>query len=463
MVSDARAGHVEASKILPADFVFVCTPPLLFFVSFLYSIALVSKVVNHNTLSFLYSLVLIIVGLLNISRLRSRATAVSVQFVLLLVIAVHLGFLLGFGFMNGPSDFLWATDTLNYHLPNAILVSEWLDNGGNIEIFDADPFKTIYLSNMWVGLFFYLFGVSPLVSSLALIPIKLGTVVLIYKATNNFVEDRFVALTAAVLYALMPTVTFYTLQFYKEFFVQFLVALELYIVSECIKRPGMIVMALIPLAALFVDRFYLSIMLIVGLCAYYFRSAKRLYSTLLITLIAAVGITGILGYYFGGQGVAELMSTIREFQEVHNEGEDVTPTINIWVDLFRIIFTPFFTFRKVDEYSGFDSLIIFGSVLHQIVMIFYFIGLVRMRKSGFALLNISFGMLLVLFAIIAPYSGRERDSFYPLIVMFASIGIATSFANRFYANGRLLTRGSMRDLSRVVQAQASLSQVRTER
>src|SRR5436190_2936487 len=105
-----------------------------------------------------------------------------------------------------------------------------------------------------------------------------------------------------------------------------------------------------------------------------------MFRTSIIIAAAAFGIAEILGHYFTGQGVTELLETISTFQEVHNESDDVTPTISIWIDLPRIIFTPFFTMVKVNTYTNFDSLLIFGSFLHQAVMIFYFIGLIRMRK-----------------------------------------------------------------------------------
>jgi len=439
-MTNTRNRHNGDPGIPTGDFVFIIFPPTLFVVSLIYSVALVSRVIDHVALSFVYSAIIVVVGFLIITRLKSRARAVSIYLVLLLVIGIHVGFLVGLALLDGPSDLLWVDDTFRNHLPGAIAFADWLDRGGSIEIFDENPFKKIYLSSMWVGMFFNFLGPSPIVSSLAIIPVKLLTMLCIFKAANNVFKDRFVALTAAIIYALMPSVTFFTLLFLKEFLIHFYVALALYIFTECIKRPWLCVLLIFPLGGLFIDRFYVAIVLAVGFYAYYLRNSKNVYIHVLVTLVLAVTLIAVFDYYFRGMGVVELIETISGFEEAHNEGEGVTPTINIWVDLFRITFTPFFAWSKFKIFSGIDSLIIFGSFLHQAVMIFYFIGLVRTRKSGFALLNISLGIVLVLFAIIAPYNARARDSFYPLIAIFAAIGIATTFANRSYRNNRLLTR-----------------------
>jgi hypothetical protein len=441
-MTNKRNSHNGGPRIPTGDFVFVISPPTLFVVSLIYSLALVSRLVDHVILSFIYSIIIVIVGFLNISRLKSRASAVSIVFVLSLVIAIHLGFLVGLALLDSPSDFLWVDDTLRNHLPGAIVVSDWLDKGGTIEIFDKDPFKTLYLSSIWVGAFFHIFGVSPIVSSLATIPIKLLTVLCIFKAANNCFEDRFVALTAAIVYALMPSVTYFTLLFLKEFLIQFYVALALYILSVCIKKAWMCALLLFPLGALFVDRFYVAVALAIGFYAYYFRKSKSVYVHAFAAIIVGVAVMAVFDYYFRGMGVRELIETASKFEEAHNEGVGVTPTINIWVDLFRITFTPFFSLSNVKGFFRIDSLLIFGTFLHQIVMILYFVGLARTRKSSFAILNISLGMVLVLFAIIAPYNARARDSFYPLIAIFAAIGIATSFGNRVYSNNKLLMRVS---------------------
>lgn len=419
--------QLAISRIRVDDFIFVVTPPLLFVVSLLYSLLLLGGLLPGGALSFLYTTILLVVTILNVGKLRFRANVVSINYVFLLLLAIHLGFLITFGLMHGPDDYLWVPDSYNIHLPNAISVRNWISNGGEIEVFGENPFEKILFSNMWVGVFFYLFGVSPIVSATAFIPIKLLTVLLIYKTANNLLHDKFIALTGAILYVLTPAIIVYTLQFYKEFFIHFLIALAFYIFSESIKRPWVSVLIALPLGGLFVERFYLVVMLLAGFGAYVFINSKSLHTKLLISAISAVGVIGVFNYYFKGQGLLELVSTIDAFREAHNEAEDVTPTINIWVDLFRITFTPFFSLKKLDSWSRFDSMMIFGTFLQQAVMALYFWGLLRARKWRFAILNVSLGVFVVLYANIAPYGGRERDSFYPLIVIFASVGLASVF------------------------------------
>jgi uncharacterized membrane protein len=44
-------------------------------------------------------------------------------------------------------------------------------------------------------------------------------------------------------------------------------------------------------------------------------------------------------------------------------------------------------------------------------------------KLKTAILVVPFALFLLLFAYLAPYSGRQRDSFYPVIALFAAIGL----------------------------------------
>lgn len=363
----------------------------------------------------------------------------SAGYIALLTMCNHVGILLGLSVGLSPDYVLWPDDAIDHHLPNAIVFSEWLSGVGELEIFTDNPFAKIYISNMWVGIFFFIFGAHPVVSGVAMLLIKLITVVLVYYSALNFFNNRPLASVAAIIYGLIPTVTFYTLQFYKDFFVHFLVAATLFILSKTLKRPNFAIFLALPLGAMFLERFYLLVMICAALVLYFFRRSGKLGLKILVFLLGCGVCSMALNYYFPGQGFGELLQTMQSFEAAQNESVDVIPTTYFALDLFRTIFTPFFNFYKLESYSHIDSILIFGGFIHQLVMIFYFRGLWVACRERAVVLNFAFILLLVVLALVMPYAGRARDSLYPLVSIFAAIGIF-SIWGRNQLNGRWLPK-----------------------
>lgn len=380
---------------------------------------------NQAILSFSYNIVIFGMAALLILTFRRERFQVGAGYVVLLAACNHIGIIMGFSLGSGPESFLWPADTLDHHLPNAIAFSEWMSGSGDIAFSGDNPFSVLYVSNMWVGFFFLVFGIYPVVSAYAMLLIKLLTVVLIYRAALNISNCSWIAITAALIYGLMPTVTFYTLQFYKDFFIHFLVALLLYFFSKSHEKPSIAALMVIPLSILVIERFYLVIMICVALTAYFFTLSGRIFQKLAIFILAALTVYFVLGHYFAGQGISDLLSTINDFASAQNQSEGVTPTTNLALDMFRAMFTPFFNFYKLDFYMGLDSILIFAGFIHGIVMLLYLRGIWVERKRRIVMINIAFLILLIILALVMPYAGRARDSLYPLLSIFAAIGLGS--------------------------------------
>lgn len=422
------------------------TSPIAVFLSaFIFSVGITIGWPHHAVLSFLYVAVVLGTAIALIAVFHRQPLIVGPSYVVLLTLCNHIGLICGFSLAYGPEYMIWPVDAIDQHLPNAMAFSDWVSGKGEIVFFGDNPFSKVYVSNMWVGLFFSVFGVYPEVSSVAMLVVKLITIFLIYTAALNFTRNKSIALTAALIYGLLPTITYYTIQFYKDFFVHFLVALLLFMFSRSILKGSNVVLTLIlatvPLALLFIERFYLVVMLCAALTLYCWSLTGKVFLKLAILFLACSVSYVILNYYFEGQNVQALVETIQSFQEVHNEGINVTPTTNIALDLFRIAFTPFFTVDKLNNYNDFNSLLTFGGIIHGLIMLFYFRGIWIERKNRVALINFAFLFLMYIFAYIEPYNGRARDSLYPLVAVFAAIGISSLLKRRRKESPKMLQAG----------------------
>jgi hypothetical protein len=403
--------------------IFQASPLLVLLSSLIFGLGITLGWPNHILLAFFYTFFISILTVQYIYTINKYSEFTGLWLILILVVCNHVGIFLGYSLASGADYMLWPADAIDHHLPNAIAVSKWILGEDTIEIFSDNPFSKIYISNIWVGIFFAIFGIFPIVSGLAMLIIKLCTIYLIYRSALILTKTKFIALTAAIIYGLLPTLTFYTIQFYKDFFIQFLIAVIIFIQLKSIKQPKFALLIPLPLAILFVERFYLLVIICITLVLYYWSQSGRIIPKILIFLLGGYVSYFVLNYYFPEQNISQLMEIIKNFEIAQNDSTDVTPTTNIVLDLFRIIFTPFFNFYKVDQYKYFDSLLTFGGFIHQLIIIFYLRGLWVYRDNRFVLLNFGFLFLLIILAMIMPYDGRARDSFYPLVSIFTAIGI----------------------------------------
>ncbi|WP_162785381.1 hypothetical protein [Polynucleobacter necessarius] len=400
-------------------------PVLIFITAFIFSLGVTFDLEIYVFMSMLYVLLVTSVSSYLIYKSLKNSIHIAPSYIALMTICNHSGMLLGFLMAGGADSMIWAADAMDHHLPNAIAFSDWMAGEGQLEIFNENPFKTIYISNIWVGLFFYFMGANPLATGLAMMLIKIVTIFIIYRAAMELTNDACTSSVAGIIYALSPTITFYTIQFYKDFFIQLLVSLILLSIFKY--RNKIKTLLIIPITILIFERFYLSIMISITFLVYFFLTAKGVIKKILMQVFCIILSFIIFRYYFRGQEIYDLFNIIQNFADTHNDSADVTPTTNIFIDLFRILFTPFFNFHKLEAYNKFDSLLIWGSFVHQVVMLFYIKGIWIYRKNSLTIVNLAFIFLILILALIVPYNGRARDSFYPLIVIYSAIGIASLF------------------------------------
>ena len=92
----------------------------------------------------------------------------------------------------------------------------------------------------------------------------------------------------------------------------------------------------------------------------------------------------------------------------------------------KILFTPFFHPNKFEVFKDFSAILTWAAIPSQAVTVLVLFGVAAefvLARLKTAILTIPFSLFLLLFAYLAPYSGRQRDSFYPVIALFATIGV----------------------------------------
>jgi hypothetical protein len=112
--------------------------------------------------------------------------------------------------------------------------------------------------------------------------------------------------------------------------------------------------------------------------------------------------------------------------------------------VLKTLFTPFITPGKFTLFSDFSYLLIWGSFVNQAVMVAFAYQWWREAKAKsvfhFSLL-VPFLICTLLLAYIAPWAGRIRDSFFPLIALyvgcFAASGTLERVAKFFLSRPKL--------------------------
>lgn len=370
--------------------------------SLLYSLAFIRSVKNQKLLSYF----LIASGL-----------------------ALHLGLLSATYIFNPPDDLLWNVDTVNMHLPGALNISSYLDGFHEIRE-TTSVWDKIYLTHIWVGLFFYLFGVNVISSIFALSVLKLITFFLIYNLGKKLFSER-VGNIAIVVYGLAPTIFFHTISFGKEPMVQMLtMAVALFSFGVFIeKRYNQLPWLCISLMAISIERFYIFPMVLVTYFAVILldRSIAIKLKTVLMVLSLAF-ISFFILKYGAAVDLTRPLEVLNHFRIAYNSYTDVAESGNMdlpyYLSILKILFTPFFTVSKFSLFYDLSYLLIWGSFTNQLIMFLGLISMILAIKKNFSrhlLFILPFVCFILLFAYIAPYSGRLRDSFYPLIAIYAAV------------------------------------------
>ena len=352
-------------------------------------------------------------------------------------IAGHVGLLIGFAVANAPESFLWVADSYATHLPGAQNIAAALQ--GKEALRDSKGgWDSILFTHLYVGVFFAIFGVKPWVSSLALLFAKTGTFAVIL-ALGKRMFNTPTALIALLTYILMPTITFYTTTFYKEALVQLFVALSfwgLFLLIAEKRYFGLLVLS-VGLGLIMIERFYLFPSYAFVLLISIWLSSREAKRGLRSVFILSATVAGIAIFSFIWREIlipSSLLPALRAFRESFNGYSDVSREYNgdlIYpLAVIKILLTPFFTLRKFSLYGDFSYLLLWGTFLNHAVIVGAMWSLFSDFRANIAkhwFLWIPFTFFILLFAYLAPFSGRQRDSFYPLLaIYFAALIVKTN-------------------------------------
>lgn len=353
--------------------------------------------------------------------------------VLLSAIALHVGILSVFAVSGARDSMLWMPDTYVTHLPGSMEVVRRL-TGESLPGLRAEPFTDLLVTHWYVGSFFAIFGASPLVSGLALLLAKLGSLVLVYLLTRDLF-GRTPAALASAIFAFMPTTMFYSLTFYKEAVIHFFSAGALWVLASSDQlRWKPIVFGGICLFALLNERFYLVPFLVLSMFLIFLSRRNRLgpesrrkmtFSVLGLCLLT----TALFVWRYGPTYFTkDFFKVIYLTRENLNTTPDVDRSVNadlIYpVAVLKTIFTPYFSLRKFTLFSDFSFLLLWGSFLNQVAMAAALIQAYRCLREDWrrhVIFWVPVVGLILAVAYLAPYSGRQRDSFYPIIAVYAAV------------------------------------------
>jgi|GEM_PF-2562147 len=359
------------------------------------------------------------------------------------VVALYAGIYAGFSLGGSVPEALWPKDAFDTHLPRAVNFANYLKGIDPISP-PYDSYDRLYLTHVLAGISFFIAGVSPGATLLTLALLKMTAVISIFFLGSGMFSRK-TGFLAALIYALMPTVLFYTINYYKEAAVHLLVAATLYSAWEAFvggrAKRGFLFVFPICVLALLNERFYVGVFILSGIAAYRLSRIRR--APKAYVLAGGFFLTGVAVYVLNvrlGIGmdafldpslfVREFAARIENLRAGYSSYSDVN-AINYRlpypVAFLKLLFTPFFSLNKFSLFSAYACLLIWGAVVNQAVILTSILGSWHAFKaygSRNVLTVVPFFLFLAVFSSIAAYNGRVRDSFYPVISVYAAYFMA---------------------------------------
>jgi hypothetical protein len=358
-------------------------------------------------------------------------------------LTLHLALIFGFYLSGRPETALWVADSYAIHIPGASNVANYIHGTGEF-LSIGETYTGIFLTQAFVGILFSFLGINPFSSSIALMIVKLLTVFMVFQLGRAMFNKKIAAI-GALIYVFMPTILYYTTVFYKEAIIQFLVTTILLSVLKIFvgqDRPKFWLLLILAMAGLVGERGYLCFLFMaafIPLALITARFYRNRYPTALFTLVGCGVIYAVLKKYVAwmilyhldskNNVLLDLLAAISNFKLLYSSFPDVTPinsTLIYPLAFVKILFTPFFTLNKFTLFSDYSYILIWGSFINQAVILLSLYGMYKALKSDWRrnwFLIMPFFLFLCVFAYVAPYIGRLRDSFYPLIAIYAAHGI----------------------------------------
>ena len=394
------------------------------------------------TILFLAALLCVFIyNLLQILRADERDLSGELPVLILYALVLHLSLILGF-YLSGHSETaLWAVDSRAVHIPGAVNVANYIHGKealGSIGV----PFGRVFLTQAFVGVFFSFLGANPVASAVALMLVKLLTIFVLFQLAKTMFNEK-VGLIGVLVYAFSPTVLYYTTVFYKEAVVQLVVTAILLSALKIYLKPASWrywLILIISMAVVANERFYLffffaATFILVSLIAA--EAFRKIYLAAGFILLV-FGIYALTGKYVdlmaGGHVpypdiLQSLFSSIKGYRLMYTSFPDVAAvnvSISYPVAFIKLLLTPFFTLNKFTLFSDYGYILIWGSFLNQAVILLSLYGIYMALKNDWKInwfLIFPFFLFICVFAYVAPYIGRLRDSFYSIIAIYAAYAV----------------------------------------
>lgn len=370
--------------------------------------------------------------------------------------ALYVGSLVGFA-ICGTGEQLWTVDSHAQHLPGIQNVMAILRGQAHKAIqfdsaFGGPSTGKLQFTYVWIAPWFMLFGASPVVSGFALLLLRQLTWLVIYKTGEKHFGRR-QALIATTLTIFIPTQIFYALAPYKDPAVQLLVTagaaacLEIYKTGSW--RP--LALAVGILIALALERIYVVPMLGAGVLLAAWISRDHVHRPIRRPMVAAIAMAfcGVFVWWCARDmdffKLGKALQVMRWHFMNYPDVTSVNDGLPYPIYLVKIAFTPFFTPAKLTMFTDFSALITWGSFMSQAVIALAFWGVwieARRERYQTLIMILPFTFFVFLFAYLAPFSGRQRDSFLPTLTLLSAVAIVWLFERRAAAQSRSLFQPS---------------------
>lgn len=404
------------------------------FICFVYGYLItLNSLVLNNTFSIIFIILLIFslyLGSKICEKLEDRKS--TIVFLLLITFVVNFFMIIGTAAAFPAEKMLWVTDSYDMHIPGSVRIMEFFQGKMDSPIIRSSIYDRTYLAHILGAIFFALFGVNQIASSLSLLTPKVICAYFIFKGTKSLLGFDY-AKVATLTYAFLPTAIFYTITFYKEATLQMLISMILYFIIMLYNRPRFRYFIALIFLFLFLgnERHYLVPCFAVAAILFVFLS-KRLNLTYKIGTIAVC----IIGYklftaYYWDVNFSRFLETLIIFKNKYSDYPDVT-TINknlpYPLGVFKLMLSPYVTIIKLETYTHYATLLTWGSITYHILALFFMVSCYKickvLNKSRLIIILMApFVIFLFTFGYVAPYNGRLRDSFLPLIIMIGSYSI----------------------------------------
>ncbi|MBN8539930.1 MAG: hypothetical protein J0L82_06050 [Deltaproteobacteria bacterium] len=333
----------------------------------------------------------------------------------------------------GRYDVLWVPDSFTLHGPGAERAVAFLKGNGRLD-FTSVFGEQVQFTYLWAALLGVFAGINPVSTAISNLAIKLITWILWHRSISKHYGNQVANVTLLIL-MFVPTQVFYGLVYYKEPVVQLFVVIALGSALDLRSKPNAqaFTFGAVSVLCLAIERIYLApmlgLVLVVSIIPHIksFAFTGRSIASGVVAICAAGVFVVVFFRDFSLLKIFDNLAWLRH-NYMNAPGVDKAWNQDIAYPLavIKILFTPFFHPNKLEVFKDFSAILTWGAIPSQVVTFLALFGVsiefLRARLRT-AILTIPFILFLVLFAYLAPYSGRQRDSFYPVIALFAAIGI----------------------------------------